>query len=124
MPNQICIITEKIKLTATLDESETAKAIWENLPMKSNVNRWGDEIYFPIPVNLDESAEARQDMEVGELGYWPEGSAFCIFFGPTPVSQGDRPRAYSNVNPFGMIDGDATALHTVQDGEAIEIIKA
>jgi hypothetical protein len=124
MPNRIRISAGTFTLTATLDESETAKAIWENLPLKNSVNRWGDEVYFPIPVSLDEAADARQDMQVGELGYWPTGSAFCIFFGVTPVSQGQQPRAYSNVNPFGMIDGDATILRAVKDGEVIEVIKA
>ena len=60
-------------------------------------------------------------MEVGELGYWPPGTAFCIFFGPTPASHDQTPRAASNVNPFGMVDGDATEFTSVRNGETITL---
>ncbi len=53
---------------------------------------WGDEIYFAIPVSLKEDGP-RATVEVGDLGYWPPGRAFCIFFGPTPASRGDEVRA-------------------------------
>ena len=68
-----------------------------------------------------EADDARQNMAVGELGYWPSGSAFCIFFGPTPVSEGETPRAYSNVNPFGQVEGDATVFEDVEDGENVTV---
>ncbi|OGO18590.1 MAG: hypothetical protein A2Z14_12030 [Chloroflexi bacterium RBG_16_48_8] len=123
MKNRILITAGSISLTATLRENETAKAIFEALPIESHANRWGDEIYFSIPVQLDEAEDARQEMHVGELGYWPVGTAFCIFFGRTPVSRTDEPRAYSNVNPFGQVDGEATRFRSVKDGERIEITR-
>jgi hypothetical protein len=121
MTNEILIKTGAISLKAILSEGWTAQAIFQALPIESRVHRWGDEIYFPIPVQLDEAEDARQIMKVGELAYWPVGTAFCIFFGRTPVSQGEAPRAYSNVNPFGVIEGDATLLQNVQDGDRVEI---
>ncbi|MCJ7677601.1 MAG: hypothetical protein MUO35_07770, partial [Anaerolineales bacterium] len=65
--------------------------------------------------------DARAEMQVGELAYWPPGSAFCIFFGPTPVSRGQAPRAASNVNPLGIVDGDAAAFKAVRSGEKVRL---
>jgi hypothetical protein len=124
MPRIIRITAGKVSAEAALNSSPTAEAIWEALPIEASVNRWGEEIYFEIPVVLEESADARQGMAVGELGYWPVGSAFCIFFGPTPVSQGREPRAYSNVNPFGEVQGDAKIFSAVKGGTTIRIERA
>ena len=65
--------------------------------------------------------DARTEVAIGDLGYWPVGSAFCIFFGPTPVSTDDTPRAYSPVNVFGRITGDASLLKSVRDGAGIRV---
>lgn len=128
MSSQVRIVTEAGELPAELGDSPTATAIIAALPLEGTVNRWGDEIYFTIPVTLPEAPDARQDMTVGELGYWPAGAAFCVFFGPTPVSDGSSPRAYSNVNPFGTITGDAekikALLDTAQDGQTIRVLPA
>ena len=96
-------------LTATLEDNETARKIYDALPFDLPYNVWGDEIYFSIPVHLD-LEEGREIMEVGELAYWPAGQAFCIFYGRTPVSHDERPRAASAVIPFGRIEEDATVL--------------
>jgi hypothetical protein len=118
---RIQIETAGISLEAELTDNETAKEIFEALPIEGKVNRWGEEIYFAIPVSLPEASFARQEMQVGELGYWPPGSAFCIFFGPTPASHDETPRAASNVNPFGRILGDTGTLTSVTDGETITL---
>ena len=102
---------------------KTAEAIWEALPIKGIVNRWGEEIYFSIPVKLPEE-NGEQDVNVGDLAYWPPGNCFCIFFGATPASTGDQPRAASSVNVFGKIIGDAKSLTKVKSGEEIEIERA
>lgn len=111
----------EICLEAKLNDSPTSRKIWEALPIEGRANVWGDEIYFEIPVAIPQDADARQDMAVGELGYWPVGRAFCIFFGPTPVSTGDQPRAYSPVNPLGKVVGDAVQFRSVQKGELVVI---
>ena len=74
-----------VEALADLDASETAAAIWDALPFTIPANTWGDEIYFTIPVGLEED-HAQPTVALGDLGYWPPGSAFCIFFGPTPMS--------------------------------------
>jgi hypothetical protein len=128
MSSDVRIVLENGELPASLDDSPTAVAIGGALPLEGTANRWGDEIYFTIPVQVEEAPNARQDMDVGELGYWPVGAAFCIFFGPTPVSDGSTPRAYSNVNPFGRIDADESAireaLSQVENGQVVRVESA
>jgi hypothetical protein len=128
MAMHIKIRFEQGELAARLDDSPTSATIYQALPFEAAANRWGEEIYFTMPVLVEEAPDARQDMEVGELGYWPVGSAFCIFFGPTPASTGANPRAYSNVNPFGRIEaGEGTIrrlLATVKDGEMVRVAPA
>lgn len=121
MTSKIRISWDDHSLLAVLNESSTAMEILESLPLMGKANRWGEEIYFSIPVSISEAADARQDMAIGELGYWPSGSAFCIFFGPTPISTGQDPKAYSNVNPFGQVEGEVSSLREIQDGEIIRV---
>ena len=104
----IKIILGKDILSAELFDTPTAQAILKALPLKVNVSRWGDEIYFPIPVYLKLEKTAQQEVNVGDLAYWPEGHAFCIFYGKTPASLSDKPRAYSPVNVFGTVHNAAT----------------
>ena len=81
----------------------TAQKIIDALPIESNARTWGDEVYFDIPVHADEE-NPQVEVEVGALAYWPSGSCFCIFFGRTPASRGEKPAAASNVNVFGKIE--------------------
>ncbi|MFN2149053.1 MAG: cyclophilin-like fold protein [Anaerolineales bacterium] len=111
----------EIHLQADLYENETASAILAALPLEGSAARWGNEIYFSIPVHLDPASDARDRMQAGELAYWPPGMAFCIFWGPTPASEGDEPRAASAVNPFGLIRGDPKDLASVRDGETMRV---
>jgi hypothetical protein len=122
--NKITILAGSVSLPAELNDSPTARQIWDALPIAGSVCTWGDEIYFEIPVMAEQEPDARADVEVGELGYWPVGHAFCIFFGPTPASTGERPRAYSPVNVLGRVVGDATLLRTVREGSQVQIIQS
>ncbi|OQA88196.1 MAG: hypothetical protein BWY28_01590 [bacterium ADurb.Bin236] len=85
---------------------------------------WGDEIYFSIPVSESGSADAREVVESGELGYWPPGNAFCVFFGLTPASRGGEIRAASPVNPVGRVSGDAKIFKKTRAGDSVTIDKA
>jgi hypothetical protein len=119
--SMIEISSGELNLQAELYESPTAQEIWKRLPLEGRSNTWGDEIYFEIPVVMDQESDAHAEVEVGELGYWPVGRAFCIFFGPTPVSTDERPRAYSPVNVIGRVQGDATLFKLVRDGDLVRI---
>ena len=110
-------------MQARLNTSRTADAVWDALPITAKAQTWGDEIYFGIDVKLGEDA-AREVVEIGDLGYWPPGQAFCIFFGPTPASHGDEIRPASAVNVLGRIDGDARAFKTVRGGAPVTIDRA
>ena len=118
MAKQIRITVGDISAQAKLNETETAKAIWEALPIEGRANTWGDEIYFSIPVRL-ETEKSQATVELGELGYWAPGTAFCIFFGPTPMSRGDEIRPASPVTVFGQVLGDPTIFKEVADGTRI-----
>jgi len=102
---------------------KTAKAIIDALPIRGRGNRWGDETYFSIGVKVG-SESAKQVVEKGDLAYWPPGEALCIFFGPTPASRGDEPRAASPVNVFGKVLGDPRVFRKVRSGEEVIISKA
>jgi hypothetical protein len=115
------IEVENISMEAELTDTPTARKIADALPIEGSVNIWGDEIYFGIALTIDQEPGASQDVDVGDLGYWPAGPAFCIFFGPTPVSTGDQPRAYSPVNVFGRVMGDPQLFKSVPSGASIRI---
>lgn len=121
MGRRVRILLGDVVLMGSLADNQTADAIWDSLPLSGKAARWGDEVYFTTDLPVGEAADARQDMQVGEIAYWPPGSAICLFFGPTPVSVGPAPRAYSNVNPCGMIEGDATVLRAAGDGQSVSI---
>ncbi|UCC67983.1 MAG: hypothetical protein JSV79_12865 [Armatimonadota bacterium] len=120
MPRPIRIRAGEVEVRAELNDSDTARNIADALPIEAHANTWGDEIYFEIPVSCGEE-NPREVVEMGNLGYWPPGSAFCIFFGPTLASQGDEIRPASPVNIIGRVEGDPTALKAVPSGAAVTI---
>ena len=123
MPKAIKITTGQTQFEAELNDGPTAQAVFDALPIKAKGSRWGGEIYFSIPVEAELEADSRDVLEAGELGFWPTGSAFCIFFGPTPASHADEIRAASAVNIIGKVQGDLSQLWNVPDGANI-LIKA
>lgn len=120
MSKRIRIKANAIEVTAELNNTKTAEAIWQALPIKSHVSLWGEEIYFSIPVHL-QLEKGQELVDMGDLGYWPPGSAFCIFFGPTPASQGEEIRPASAVSVFGKVIGDAKVFNQVKQGAEITV---
>jgi hypothetical protein len=121
MPQKIEIITENVQVEAELNDGPTAKTIISILPIEALAQRWGGEIYFSIPVTAGLESDSREMLKAGELGFWPTGNAFCIFFGPTPASQGDEIRAASAVNIIGKMKSDWAKLWNVSSGSSIVI---
>jgi len=119
---RIRITAGNVSAEATLNDTPTAQDIWDALPIRATAQTWGDEIYFGIPVQRGEE-NAQAVVEMGDLGYWPPGNAFCIFFGPTPASTGDEIRPASPVNVVGKIEGDPTVFKQVRAGEPVTIEK-
>jgi uncharacterized protein len=120
---RIRITAGSVKADAVLDDSNTAQAVWDALPLSIPGDTWGDEIYFGIPVKA-KPERPQETVEMGDLGYWPPGSAFCIFFGRTPASRGHEIRPASPVNVFGRLMGDPTVFKKVSAGTTIRIERA
>ena len=120
MGKNIRITAGSVVVDAELNDTDTAGAIWEVLPIQANGNTWGDEIYFRISVE-NEVENGQEVVELGDLGYWPPGSAFCLFFGPTPASEGDEIRPASKVTVIDKIKGDSTVLTSVSSGSSVLI---
>ncbi len=118
---KIRIIVDDVSAEAELSGSKTSEAIWNALPIENTVNTWGEEIYFEIPVKSALDETAKEVVEKGDLGYWPTGKAFCIFFGPTPASEGDEIRPASAVNIVGKVVGDTEVFKSVQQGTNIKL---
>ena len=123
MARRIRITAGEVSATAELNATQTAELIWEALPVDSTAQRWGQEIYFNIPVNTG-TEKGQETVEMGDLGYWPPGRAFCIFFGPTPMSEGEEIRPASPVTVFGRIEGEAAVFKSVASGTAIRVTQA
>ena len=121
---KIKIKAGNVEAEATLNDSPTAGKIWEALPIEARGNTWGDEIYFGIPVEAELEKTAKEVVEVGDLGFWPPGHAFCIFFGPTPASRGNEVRPASAVNVVGRVSGDARIFKKAPSGSKVTIDKA
>ena len=123
MPRTIRITAGNVTMDATLNETATASEIWDALPITARANIWGDEIYFAIPFHRAEE-NAKATVGLGDLGYWPPGNAFCIFYGPTPMSRGDEIRPASPVNIVGKVVGDAKAFKQVSSDTKVTITEA
>ncbi len=121
---RITVRAGEVTIDGHLNDSPTADLLWEALTVKAVANTWGDEIYFSIPVTVEEDDSAQETVDLGAIAYWPPGNALCLFFGPTPMSRGDEIRPASAVNMLGMLEGDPTVLKSVQPGTIIEVIQA
>ena len=124
MEKKIKISSGETEVEGVLFTSSTAEAVWNALPFNAEVNTWGDEIYFTVPVQAGLEDNASEIVEKGDLGYWPTGSAFCIFFGPTPISRQGEIRPASAVNVFGKIRGDTSVLKEISSGSKIVVKRA
>jgi hypothetical protein len=122
MGDVISIKASAIRVQAELNSTETARALLGILPVKANVNTWGDEIYFDVPLNM-EIEGGREVVEMGDVAYWPDGPSLCLFFGRTPASRGHEIRAASPVTIVGRIIGDRKVLKAVRQGAEVTVEK-
>ena len=126
MPTKIKLTAGNTELEGMLNDSETAQALAAKLPITVRMSRWGEEYYGDVgePLGVGLASDARDEMKVGELAYWQPGNALCIFFGPTPASMGDEPRAASPVNPVGEITSNVGALTGMQGSISLTVEEA
>ena len=117
---KIMITVGGATVRASLNDTDAAARIWNALPIDASANTWGDEIYFSIPVEVEEE-DGRDVVDLGDLGYWPPGNAFCIFYGRTPLSRGDEIRPASPVTVIGRVDGSLAAFKQASPGDSVRI---
>ena len=120
MGKKVGITAGDVEATAELNDTATARAICDSLPIDGRASRWGAEIYFPIPLSL-QLENGQELVSMGDLGYWPEGKAFCIFFGQTPMSEPGRIVPASMVNVIGRVVGEATRFKEVMHESEITL---
>jgi hypothetical protein len=118
--SRVRIVAKEVTAEAELDDSQTARAILNALPIESKANRWGEEVYFSTRLKIDDE-NSREVVQIGDVGFWPPGRAICIFFGRTPASRGDEIRPASPVNVFGKILGDPMVFAQVREGTKIRV---
>jgi hypothetical protein len=121
MARYLTIRGEEVRLEVELGEGPTAAEILNRLPFEASASRWGNEIYFRIPISADLESGARETVEVGDVAYWPQGEALCLFFGPTPASTDERPRAASPVTVVGRISEGLEDVGNIASGEALTV---
>jgi hypothetical protein len=119
----LSITVDDVTVTATWtdDNPDTRVAVAEALPLSGDASRWGDELYFGVPVEVPPE-NATETVPVGGVAYWPQGNALCLFWGPTPASEGDEPRAASPVNVVARID-DVSSLESVEGDARVEVTR-
>ncbi|MFB6214994.1 MAG: cyclophilin-like fold protein [Candidatus Bipolaricaulia bacterium] len=122
MGEKITITVDGKIFEGKLNETETAQVIEETLPFEAKPSFWGEEIYFSIPVGIEENEEPTEKVEVGDIAYWPDGTSFCIFYGPTPGSEDSEPRPASPVTVVGKLTGEVSLLRDL-DPESIERVR-
>jgi hypothetical protein len=99
---------------------ETFEALIRSLPIESTVETWGKEVYFEVPVSVGRE-NAKREVSIGDIAYWPDGGCLCIFFGPTPISVDEKPIAASPVNVVGRVISGLDILSRVEDGVKVKV---
>jgi hypothetical protein len=123
MSQAVSIKIQNQRFAAELNDTPAAQQLLEALPLKLRMSRWGQEYYGDCGLTIELDESAREVMEVGEIAYWPPGSALCFFFGPTPASTDERPRAASAAVPLGKLTGSAEAMKSFGPGIEAEIVR-
>lgn len=121
---EIMITAGSVSIRVEVFDTPTGNAILDALPIHSNAQTWGDEVYFSTPVSVEREEDAREVLEPGEIAFWLDGDAIAIGFGPTPISHGDETRLASPGNIWGRAIDDVKTMASVLPGDAITVSKA
>lgn len=121
--HRVIVITSKsVRQKAELNNSPTADLVYNALPLSSVARRWGEEVYFEIPV-VATLADPHELVQEGDVVYWDEGKCLCIFFGQTPISEEGEIRPASAVDIVGRVLGDPKEFSSVGDGDPITVAR-
>jgi hypothetical protein len=119
----IVIESEGKRIEVWLNESQAAKELVEKLPIESRASLWGEEVYFLIRPRLTPDKNAKEEVRVGDLAFWPPGPGLCLFFGKTPASKGNEPRAANPVTVIGQVVSNIEDLRKIKNKDKIVVRK-
>ena len=103
----IRLTLDDVVLTGELYDTPAARALAGRLPLETSLSRWGEEFYGDVGAPMGNLPGEKQEvLEAGDLAFWEPGNALCLFWGPTPASRSDEPRAASPVHHIGSVKGD------------------
>lgn len=122
MEKTVVIQTGDIIIKMLMKNTPLAEKIYNTLPLTARTRIWGKEIYFEIPVT-SKLENAVNEVNKGDVAYWNEGRCLCLFFGPTPISKGEKPIPASTVEVVGEMVSDYAKLETISSEETITIKK-
>lgn len=73
----------------------TIEKILKILPVNSRIHLWKKELYFEVGIRMG-TEKAVSSCNAGDIAYWPQGDAICIFF--------EKMSPYGKVNLIGHIN--------------------
>ena len=111
------------ELILNLRNTPTANIIYNSLPFSSIVKKWGEEIYFETPVNIELEDSARAVVKFGEIAFWNEGSAIAIGYGKTPISKENEIRLISPCNIWADSNFEKSYIEKIKENEIVKIEK-
>ena len=114
MPGRVKLTCDRLSMTATLNNSKTAAAVFAALPFDGLAETGGGYVYFSVPLTLPEE-DIQETVSAGAVTYWPTGSSICIFFGGQPPT---------GVNIIGSLNGNAMQWRNAVFGSTIKMEKA
>ena len=120
---KVILKCKEIKLVLDLRETLTADIIYNALPLKSKVQRWGDEIYFETGLSIELESDAKSIVHIGEIAFWNSGSAIAIGYGKTPISKGDEIRLISPCNIWADCKFKKSDIENIKENETIILEK-
>jgi hypothetical protein len=120
---KVILKCKETKLVLDLRETLTADIIYNALPLKSKVQKWGDEIYFETGLNIELEPDAKSIVNIGEIAFWNSGSAIAIGYGKTPISKGNEIRLISPCNIWADSKFEKSCIENIKENETIILEK-
>lgn len=121
---RICIGFPQGKIFARLQDTPTAQALIDALPIDSTAGTWGEEVYFATPVSAELETTAREVVDPGTVCFWVQGNSLALPYGRTPASRDDECRLVTRVNILGEIEGNPRELEKIRDGDEVQVTAA
>ena len=118
---------DSFEIKLNLNNSQTALKLAKLSSFKSQINTWGEEIYFEtVNLGIKPDKNARDIVTFGKVAYWCEGNSIAIGFGKTPVSIRNEIRLVSKVNVFATFNTSSKILNNLKklnDNHLVSILK-